>query len=66
MLYTVVVPTLKRIANEAWSLDNFDTIKLSRYMRCLFKFALPGADDVAEDILDQIKDAAGRAAEVSR
>jgi hypothetical protein len=61
---TVVIPNLKRIVNEAWELENFDILKLSRYMRCLFQYTLPHGDSVGEELLDQIYKLAQETAEV--
>ncbi|KAH8811736.1 meiosis protein SPO22/ZIP4 like-domain-containing protein [Xylogone sp. PMI_703] len=51
---TVLIMTLKKIVNAAFSLDSFDAIKLAKYMRCLFQIALPETPAVAEQLLDQI------------
>ncbi len=61
---TVTVLNLKRIVNAAWALEDFDVTKLSRYMRCLFQYALPQGINVAEDLLDQIYTLAQEALEV--
>lgn len=56
---TVLIPTLKRIVNEAWSLESFDIAKLSRYMRCLFRLGLSSGDGpLAESLLDQVSELA--------
>ncbi|OBT69660.1 hypothetical protein VE03_00976 [Pseudogymnoascus sp. 23342-1-I1] len=58
----VLIPTLKRIVNEAWSLDSFDIAKLSRYMRCLFRLGLSSGDGpLAESLLDQVSELASSA-----
>jgi hypothetical protein len=61
---TVLVTTLKKIVNEAWGLDSLDSIKLARYMRCLFQVALSDSPDTAEQLLGQICSLAQEAAEV--
>jgi hypothetical protein len=61
----VTILNLKRIVNAAWKLEDFDTAKLSRYMRCLFQYALPHGNNVTEDLLDQIYKLAQEASEVS-
>lgn len=60
----VVITTLKKIVNAAWGLENFDIVKLSRYMRCLFQYALPQNDTIADQLLDQIHGIAQSAMEV--
>ncbi|OBT49348.1 hypothetical protein VE00_00485 [Pseudogymnoascus sp. WSF 3629] len=58
----VLIPTLKRIVNEAWSLESFDISKLSRYMRCLFRLGLTSGDGpLAESLLDQVSELASSA-----
>jgi hypothetical protein len=58
----VLIPTLKRIINEAWSFEAFDIAKLSRYMRCLFRLGLSSSDgSLAESLLDQVSELAGSA-----
>ncbi|KAL5345161.1 sporulation-specific protein 22 [Pseudogymnoascus australis] len=58
----VLIATLKRIANEAWSLDSFDIAKLSRYMRCLFRLGLSSGDGpLAESLLEQVSELASSA-----
>jgi len=59
----VTITTLKTIVNIAWGLENFNTIKLSRYMRCLFQYALPQGDSIAESLLDQVQNLALEAQE---
>lgn len=56
---TVLIPTLKRIVNETWSLESFDIAKLSRYMRCLFRLGLSSGDGpLTETLLDQVTELA--------
>lgn len=62
--FVVVITTLKKIVNAAWGLENFDITKLSRYMRCLFQYALPQDDTIADQLLDQIHGIAQTAMEV--
>ncbi|KFY01778.1 hypothetical protein V490_00767 [Pseudogymnoascus sp. VKM F-3557] len=58
----VLIPTLKRIVNEAWSLESFNIAKLSRYMRCLFRLGLSSGDgSLAESLLDQVSELASSA-----
>ena len=57
--------TLKKILNQAWALDSFDSIKLAKYMRCLFQVALSENAYVAESLLDQIRHLAEEASGVS-
>ncbi|KFZ02357.1 hypothetical protein V500_00246 [Pseudogymnoascus sp. VKM F-4518 (FW-2643)] len=55
----VLIPTLKRLVNEAWSLESFEIAKLSRYMRCLFRLGLSSGDGpLAESLLDQVSELA--------
>ncbi|OBT38584.1 hypothetical protein VE00_10937 [Pseudogymnoascus sp. WSF 3629] len=59
---TILVPALKRITNESWSLEAFDITKLSRYMRCLFRLGISSGDGpLAENLLDQVTELAGSA-----
>lgn len=60
----VLVTTLKKIVNEAWGLDSLDSIKLAKYMRCLFQVALSDSPDTAAQLLGQICSLAQEAAEV--
>lgn len=60
----VVIATLKRIVNEAWGLEKFDIVKLSRYMRCLFRLAMNEGATIAEGLLVQICGLAQEAEEV--
>lgn len=53
-----VITTLKKIVNEAWSLETFDTDRLAKYMRCLFQYSLTSDVVVAEELLDQVIDIA--------
>lgn len=62
----VVTGNLKRIVNGAWGTEDFDIVKLSRYMRVLFQHALPENDYVAEDLLDQISNHAREASETEQ
>jgi hypothetical protein len=64
-VFTVTILNLKRIVNAAWELEDLDTAKLSRYMRCLFQYALPHGNNVTENLLDQIYKLAQEASEVS-
>lgn len=57
--------TLKKIINEAWGLDSIDSIKLAKYMRCLFQVALADSPVIAAQILTQISNLAQEAAEVN-
>jgi hypothetical protein len=59
-----VIATLKRIVNEAWGLEKFDIVKLSRYMRCLFRLAMNEGGKIAEGLLVQICGLAQDAEEV--
>jgi hypothetical protein len=61
----VMVDTLKKIVNEAWSLESFDITKLAQYMRCLFQATISGHTQLAEQLLGQIAQNASQAAEVS-
>lgn len=56
---------MKKIINEAWSLETMDFTKLAKYMRCLFQIALSDNVEIAEALLDQVHDHAEEAAEVS-
>lgn len=55
---------MKKIINEAWSLDELDSVRLAKYMRCLFQIALSDDIEAAEQLLDQIQDHTEQAAEV--
>jgi hypothetical protein len=56
---------MKKIINEAWSLETLDFTKLAKYMRCLFQIALSDNMEIAEALLDQVHGHAEEAAEVS-
>jgi len=55
---------MKKIINEAWNLEELDSTRLAKYMRCLFQIALADNTDVAEQLLDQVQDHTEQAAEV--
>lgn len=61
----VIVVNMKKIINAAWSLGEVDSIRLAKYMRCLFQIALADHEEVAEELLDQVQEHAIQAAEVS-
>jgi hypothetical protein len=56
---------MKKIINEAWSLETLDFTKLAKYMRCLFQIAISDNVEIAEALLDQVHSHAEEAAEVS-
>ncbi|KAF7916982.1 uncharacterized protein EAE98_010413 [Botrytis deweyae] len=59
----VLIMTLKKITNKTWEMEEFDTIKLSKYMRCLFQAAMGSEDKIAEELIDQVCILAADAAE---
>ncbi|TGO20156.1 hypothetical protein BTUL_0001g01680 [Botrytis tulipae] len=59
----VLIMTLKKITNKTWEMEEFDTIKLSKYMRCLFQAAMGSDDNIAEQLIDQVCMLAADAAE---
>ncbi|TGO23157.1 hypothetical protein BPAE_0142g00190 [Botrytis paeoniae] len=59
----VLILTLKKITNKTWEMEEFDTIKLSKYMRCLFQAAMGSDDKIAEELIDQVCMLAADAAE---
>ncbi|KAF7952888.1 hypothetical protein EAE96_006111 [Botrytis aclada] len=59
----VLIMTLKKITNKTWEMGEFDTVKLSKYMRCLFQAAMGSDDKIAEELLDQVCMLAADAAE---
>ncbi|KAF7947325.1 uncharacterized protein EAE97_004574 [Botrytis byssoidea] len=59
----VLIMTLKKITNKTWEMEEFDTIKLSKYMRCLFQAAMGSDDKIAEGLIDQVCMLAADAAE---
>ena len=61
----VLVSTLKKIVNQAWVLESFDSVKLAKYMRCLFQVALSENRYIAETLLDEINRLAEQASGVS-
>ena len=56
---------MKKIINEAWSLETLDFTKLAKYMRCLFQITISDNVEIAEALLDQVHSHAEEAAEVS-
>jgi hypothetical protein len=42
---------MKKIINEAWSLETLDFTKLAKYMRCLFQIAISDNVEIAEELL---------------
>lgn len=63
-VFIVRITTLKKIINEAWGLESLDSIKLAKYMRCLFQIAISDNPAIAEQLLDQVHNHAEEAAEV--
>lgn len=61
----MLITNLKKIINEAWSLESFDSAKLAKYMRCLFQVALSDSPNIAEQLLDQVHSIAEEASRVS-
>ncbi|KAB8288201.1 hypothetical protein EYC80_010206 [Monilinia laxa] len=59
----VLIMTLKKITNVTWEMEEFDTIKLSKYMRCLLQAAMGNDDKIAEELIDQVCILAADAAE---
>ncbi|APA16318.1 hypothetical protein SS1G_14347 [Sclerotinia sclerotiorum 1980 UF-70] len=59
----VLIITLKKITNKTWEIEEFDTVKLSKYMRCLFQAAMGNDDKIAGELLDQVCMLAADAAE---
>ena len=62
----VLIATLKKIINEAWGLECVSSVKLAKYMRCLFHIALPNQEETAELLLEQVAMHARDAEQVSR
>ncbi|KAM3081866.1 Transcription factor [Clarireedia jacksonii] len=50
-----LVTTMKKIINATWELEAFDSVKLSKYIRCLFQVAIASNAVVAEELLDQVQ-----------
>jgi hypothetical protein len=55
---------MKKIVNATWELEAFDSVKLSKYLRCLFQVAIVNNHVIAEELLDQVNVLARNAAEV--
>ena len=51
---TVIVTILGKIVSEAWKIENLNTSKLAKYMRCLFQIAIAENTEIAEELLDQV------------
>ncbi|KAK0108931.1 hypothetical protein ONS96_002768 [Cadophora gregata f. sp. sojae] len=49
----VLVQTIKRIINEMWGMDQFDIVKLAKYLRCLVQITISDNMDIAVELLDQ-------------
>ncbi|SLM35896.1 Tetratricopeptide-like helical domain [Lasallia pustulata] len=47
------ITTLQQIINVTWRLQGIDIAKLSRWIRCLVRLAIPSTPDIAEHLLDQ-------------
>ncbi|KAL1892941.1 sporulation-specific protein 22 [Ceratocystis pirilliformis] len=45
---------LQLIINEIWKLEQFDSAKLAKYMRCLFQVVLPYSEDLALQTLNNV------------
>lgn len=60
----VLVSTLKKIINAAWGMESLDTVKLAKYMRCLFQITISSDLGIAEQLLDQVCGYAEEASEV--
>ncbi|TAQ83981.1 hypothetical protein B7494_g7694 [Chlorociboria aeruginascens] len=50
----ILIATVKKIVNGAWNLEDFDSVKLAKYMRCIFQIAITDNPDISESMLDQI------------
>ena len=44
----------QQIVNIGWRLEDIDTVKLARWVRCLFQLALTTKNEIAEFLLDQV------------
>ena len=60
----MLINAIKKIINEAWSLETLNFTKLAKYMRCLFQVAISDNVEIAEELLDQVHSHAEEAAEV--
>ncbi|GJN84559.1 hypothetical protein PLIIFM63780_008119 [Purpureocillium lilacinum] len=49
----VLYATMRLIVNEIFELENFDSARLAKYMRCIFQAVLPTDDGLALQLLDQ-------------
>ncbi|CAD6499560.1 BgTH12-03671 [Blumeria graminis f. sp. triticale] len=50
----VIVTILGKIVSEAWKIEDLNTSKLAKYMRCLFQIAIAENTEIAEELLDQV------------
>jgi hypothetical protein len=57
--------TMGLIINEIFELEQFDSEKLAKYLRCVFQVTLPLEDSMALQLLDQAIEVAREGAQVS-
>jgi len=55
---------MRLIVNEIFELENFDSARLVKYMRCIFQAVLPTDDGLALQLLDQALQLAREGAQV--
>lgn len=63
---TVLFATLHLIVNEIFALEQFDSDKLAKYIRCIFQAILPLDDALAMQLLDQALQIAREGKQVAR
>ncbi|KEY69696.1 hypothetical protein S7711_03182 [Stachybotrys chartarum IBT 7711] len=62
----VLFATLQLIVNEIFALEQFDSDKLAKYVRCIFQAILPLDDALAMQLLDQALQIAREGKQVAR
>ncbi|KAL2071470.1 hypothetical protein VTL71DRAFT_12705 [Oculimacula yallundae] len=59
----VLVQTIKKIINQMWGMEQLDTAKLAKYVRCLIHITISDSTEIAAELLDQACEYAREASE---
>lgn len=62
----VIYATLRLIINEIFELENFDSQRLAKYLRCMFQAILPLDDGLTLEVVDQALQIAREGGQVRR
>ena len=56
---------MKLIVNQIFAVEQFDSNKLAKYIRCIFQATLPWGDNTALQLVDQAMQVAKEGSQVS-